>query len=572
LPRTSKYNNSTQNAYYPNRKTWYIAKYIRLSKEDGDDKDESNSITSQNKILDDLISEIEQSSNDEFVVYDTYADDGFSGTDFNRPNFQRLLTDMKDGHINMLITKDLSRLGRNYIEVGNYIEQIFPLFNIRFVTKAEEIDSFLKPSSVNSIMVPFKNLINDEYCRDISNKIILALNARKKNGEYMGSFPVYGYKKDPNDKHKLIIDDEAADTVRLIFKLFLEGKGRVTITKYLNDRGILNPTAYKQRVLKENYVNSSDFSKSGLWCDTTIGHILRNEMYKGTLIQGKKKMLNYKVHKLVDVPRENWIVVENNHEPIIEPEIFDKVQDIISRDTRIKGDGTGEVSLFAGYIRCADCKRAMAKKQTSNKYKMYHYYVCNTYRKKSMGSCTKHTIRSDYLEQAVLEALKIQISLAIEMEKMIDKINKSEKRNLCNDNLEKQIYAKQNELEKIKKLKKSVYEDWKLENITKEEYIEYKNEYERDINGIEENINYLEEQKIKYKEQVLGNNSWIEKLKNKKNLTKLTRDIVIEFIDCIYIHENSDITIKFKFTDEYERMLEYVKINEEIAAQDLRAI
>ena len=214
----------------------------------------------------------------------------------------------------------------------------------------------------------------------------------------------------------------------------------------------------------------------------------------------------------------------------------------------------------------------MAKKQTSNKYKMYHYYVCNTYRKKSMGSCTKHTIRSDYLEQAVLEALKIQISLAIEMEKMIDKINKSEKRNLCNDNLEKQIYAKQNELEKIKKLKKSVYEDWKLENITKEEYIEYKNEYERDINGIEENINYLEEQKIKYKEQVLGNNSWIEKLKNKKNLTKLTRDIVIEFIDCIYIHENSDITIKFKFTDEYERMLEYVKINEEIAAQDLRAI
>ena len=544
--------------------------YIRLSQEDKDkDKkyeSDSESVVNQKQLLRDYV-ECHQ-----YNLVGEYVDDGFSGTDFNRPNFQRLLQDMRDGHINMLVTKDLSRLGRNYIEVGNYIEQIFPLFNIRFVTRAEEIDSFVKPSSVNSIMVPFKNLINDEYCRDISNKIILALNARKKNGEYMGSFPVYGYKKDPNDKYKLIIDDEAADVVRLIFKLFLEGKGRVTITKYLNDRGILNPTAYKQRVLKKNYVNASDFSKSGLWCDTTIGHILRNEMYKGTLIQGKKKMLNYKVHKLVDVPRENWIVVENNHDPIIEPEIFDKVQDIIGRDTRIKGDGTGEVSLFAGYIRCADCKRAMAKKQTSNKYKMYHYYVCNTYRKKSIGSCTKHTIRSDYLEQAVLEALKVQISLAIEMEKMIEKINKSEKRNLCNNNLEKQIYAKQNELEKIKKLKKSVYEDWKLENITKEEYTEYKNEYDRDINRIEENIKYLEEEKIKYKEQVLGNNGWIEKLKSKRNLTKLTRDIIIEFIDCIYIHENSDITIKFKFTDEYERMLEYVKINEEIAAQDLRAV
>lgn len=573
MPRTSKYNKSSENlGFNSTRRKWYIAKYIRLSREDGDDKDESNSITSQSKILDDLIRELEQSSDDEFVVYDTYADDGFSGTDFNRPSFQRLLTDMRDGHINMIITKDLSRLGRNYIEVGNYIEQIFPLFNIRFVTKAEEIDSFLKPASVNSIMVPFKNLINDEYCRDISNKIILALNARKRNGEYIGSFPVYGYKKDPENKYKLIIDEEAANVVRLIYKLFLEGKGRATITKYLNDRGILNPTAYKQRVLKQNYVNSSDFSKSGLWCDTTIGHILRNEMYKGTLVQGKKKMLNYKVHKMVDVPKENWIVVENNHEPIIDPETFDKVQDILSRDIRIKGDGTGEVSIFAGYIRCADCKRAMSKKSSNNKYKTYYYYVCNTYRKRSTQICTKHTIRSDYLEKAVLEAIKVQINLAVEMEKIIDKINKSEKRNLCNNNLEKQINSKQLELEKIKKLKKSVYEDWKLEIITKEEYLEYKSEYDRDINNIEDNIKYLEEEKAKYKEQILGDNFWIENLKKKKNITKLTRDIIVELIDCIYVHENSDITIKFKFTDEYERMLEYIKINEEIAAQNIRAV
>ena len=196
MSRGSKYENTgvlfpKNETYKSFKKVWRIGKYIRLSKEDGDDKDESNSVVSQDKILDDLIMDLAQNSEDEFVVYDTYVDDGFSGTDFNRPDFQRLLTDMKDNKINMIVTKDLSRLGRNYIEVGNYIEQIFPLFNIRFVTKAEDIDSYSKPASVNSILVPFKNLINDEYCRDISNKIILANNSRKRSGEYLGSFPIY---------------------------------------------------------------------------------------------------------------------------------------------------------------------------------------------------------------------------------------------------------------------------------------------------------------------------------------------------------------------------------------------
>ena len=196
MPRKSKYENtdvlfSKNETFKRFKKVWHIGKYIRLSKEDGDDKDESNSVVSQDKILDDLIMDLAQNSEDEFVVYDTYIDDGFSGTDFNRPGFQRLLEDMRKGNINCVLVKDLSRLGRNYIEVGNYIEQIFPLFNIRFVTKAEEIDSYSKPASVNSILVPFKNLINDEYCRDISNKIILANNARKKNGQYLGSFPIY---------------------------------------------------------------------------------------------------------------------------------------------------------------------------------------------------------------------------------------------------------------------------------------------------------------------------------------------------------------------------------------------
>lgn len=575
LPRKSKYDEfiKKQNGELRvfNVKKWVVAKYIRLSKEDGDDKDESNSVTSQNKILDELISDLMTSSNDEYVVYDTYIDDGFSGTDFNRPDFQRLLQDMKNGKFNMVAVKDLSRLGRNYIESGNYIEQIFPLFNVRFVTKAEDIDSFYKPATVNNVMVPFKNLMNDEYCRDISNKIVLANNARKRNGQYLGSFPLYGYKKDPNDKYKLIIDEKPAEIVRLIFKLFLEGKGRVTITKTLNDMGVLNPTAYKQMILGQKYVNSFNMEGNTLWCDTTVSHILKNEMYTGTLIQGKKKMISYKVHKQVDVPKENWIVVKNNHEAIIDMETFEKVQDIIKRDTRVKSDGTGEVSLFAGYIRCADCLRAMNKKSTYNKIKTYYYYVCNTYRKKKEGACTKHTIRSDYLEKIVLESIKMQIDLVIEMEKMVQKINKSPTRNIYNANIEKMIQSKTNELEKTKKLKKAVYEDWKLGVITQEEYFEYKASYEQEVIKIEENINYLQEEKKKYEEQVLGDNSWIDSLKKKRNITALTRDIIIELIECIYVHEGGRITIRFKFADEYNRILEYIKTNDELA-MEIRAI
>lgn len=187
--RKSKYQQDYQ-SNKKTRKTWVVAKYIRLSKEDEDVKDESNSVTSQNTILDEFV-ERNQNDNEEFVVYDTYVDDGYSGTDFDRPDFQRLLEDMKAGKFNTIIIKDLSRLGRNYIEAGNFIEQIFPLFRIRFISISEDIDSVKKPTSVNNVLVPFKNLMNDEYCRDISTKILMANNARKRNGQYLGSFPIY---------------------------------------------------------------------------------------------------------------------------------------------------------------------------------------------------------------------------------------------------------------------------------------------------------------------------------------------------------------------------------------------
>lgn len=273
--RKSKYsfNENTEN-----NKMWSVALYIRLSQEDSDngqDKQESNSITSQ-KIL---LTEFTQEHKD-LIIYDTYIDDGFTGTDFNRPAFQRLLEDMKNGNINCVIVKDLSRLGRNYIEVGNYIEQVFPLFNIRFIAINDGVDSFKNPASTNTILVPFKNLINDEYARDTSIKIRTSLNGKKKKGEFIGAFCAYGYIKDPKDKHKLIIDEVAADVVRKIFCWNVnEGLGKIAICHRLNNLGILNPTGHKKIELRQNYNNYGIQDNMYAWTPSTIRNILNNEVY-----------------------------------------------------------------------------------------------------------------------------------------------------------------------------------------------------------------------------------------------------------------------------------------------------
>lgn len=568
MPRKSKYQ---ENISQKTTAIWKVALYVRLSREDEEDKIESNSVTNQKTLLMEYLK-----NNNEFVIYDIYVDDGYSGTDFDRPDFQRLLNDMKDNKFNTIIVKDLSRLGRNYIEVGNYIEQIFPLFKIRFISVNDMIDSYKNPASVNNVIVPFKNLMNDEYCRDISMKIRSAFNTKKRNGEFVGAWAPYGYIKDPKNKYHFIIDEEASKVVKMIFKMALEGKGRATIAKELNAMGIINPTGYKQTVLKLNYKNmlaSKNIENDFAWTNTSISQILKNRVYIGDLVQCKEKVVSYKVHKIVKNPKEDWIIVENTHEPIIAREDFFKIQDLLfSRDTRTEKNG--ELSLFAGHIRCFDCKRAMNKKTLSNKNRNrnYWYYVCSTYRNKSKDLCSKHSIRNDRLEEAVLEAIKFQIGLVIEMEEVLNEINKSSTVNLRNNNIEISINRQQSDLEKYKQLKKSAYEDWKLGIITQDEYMEYSESYMKKISNAEETLNYLYEEKSKYKEQVQSENSWIEIFKKNRNITKLTKDVVDELIDCIYVHEGGDLTISYRFDNEFENALNYIKENEELSQNIVKAI
>ena len=274
----------------------------------------------------------------------------------------------------------------------------------------------------------------------------------------------------------------------------------------------------------------------------------------GNTVQGKRRAKSYKIHKIENVPEEEWIRVENTHEPIIDKETFEKAQELARKDVKVS-QKTKELSIWAGFLKCIDCERAMNKKSSTNKSgSKYEYYICSTYRKKSNRLCTKHTIKADLLEKAVLKAINLHIDLLIDIEEITKQINQNNFQNLKSENIENMIKSKEMEISKISNFKRTLYEDWKNEDITRDEYLEYKQKYENDIKKIKNNIENLEVEKQKDKIQNDRDNKWIEIFKEQKKITTLSRDIMLELVDCIYIKESGDITIKFNFEDELKGM------------------
>lgn len=376
----------------------------------------------------------------------------------------------------------------------------------------------------------------------------------KRNGEFVGAFPSYGYIKSPENNHKLIIDKESAEIVKNIFEWKVnEGLGNLSICHRLNNMGVLNPTGYKNKKLNQNYNNAKVMNKDYSWCPSTVRNILKNDIYIGNITQGKRRVKSYKIHKIEQVSEEEWVTVENMHEPIIDKELFEKAQKLRKVDTRVQNSGT--LSMWAGILRCKDCGRAMHKKYCKNKSgTVYEYYICGTYRKKSNKLCTKHTLKVEELEKAVLETIKLHIDLLIDADKLLEQINKSNTKKLENENIENIKLAKEKEIEKLNNLKMGLYEDWKSKYITKEEYLNYKQKYEQNIEKIKEIIINLDKQKGKKEEIINRNSLWIQNFKEHKNITKLDRSIITELINYIEVHENKKITIHFKFMNELDKI------------------
>lgn len=468
-----------------------------------------------------------------------------------------MIVDLRAGIVNCVIVKDLSRFGRNYVGVGEYLEHVFPLLNVRFISVSDNVDSYLDPHSVNNLVVPFKNILNDEYARDISNKVRASLDLKRRQGKFIGSFASYGYRKDPNDHSRLLIDETAAAVVRDIFDWFLAGTSVLGIAKRLNEQRIPNPSAYK-RQQGMNYQHPASDKLDGLWPDSSVRRILHNPLYTGTMVQGKNRMKSYKLHISEAVPKEEWITVEQTHEAIIPQELFDQAQSLFERDTRTAPTHK-QVYLFSGFLRCADCGKAMNRKQISQPYGSYHYYICSTFKKHHKGACTKHTIRSDRLEQAVLETLRCQIALAVEMDELIAEINRSGTRSRSVKPLLDERAQLTAERERIEQMKLSLYPDWKAGDISREEYHRLKEQFEQQQVKLDTRIASLQARIDEAQNGVDETNSFLSQFVKYRSLQTLTREAVVELIDMIYVHEGGKITIKFKFSDAYAAAQDYIQ-------------
>ena len=530
---------------------WKAAEYLRISREDGD-KEESDSIGSQKDITHEYIEQ-----HDDIAFAGEYVDDGWSGTTFALPDFERMISDVKKGGVNCIIVKDLSRLGRNYILVGQYLEMIFPLLNIRFISVVDRIDSVKDPASINNALVSFKNVMNDEYCRDISNKVRASLDRKRSKGEFIGSFASYGYRKDPADRHHLVIDPAAAEVVRSIYQWFLGGMSIIGIAKKLNQLGVPSPTMYKKQ-LGYPYRHPTGELCDGLWPDSSVKRILKNRIYTGDMVQSKTKIKSYKVQVCTTVPEEKWIIVPDTHEAVIPREQFETVQQLLRRDTRT-APGVTHVSIFGGYIRCADCRRAMGKKTAVQPYKKYYYYVCQTFRKGGGTACTKHTIREEKLYQAVLATIQSQIQLAVSIDSVLQSLKEQNAKAHRPSRLDAMLAMKKQEHAKISQFKMDLYPDWKSGILSQSEYLSLKEKFDRQLAQLEQAAANIEEEIRRYQETTGTENRFTQHFLKYRNITELTREVIVELIEMIYVHEGGTITIDFRYQDEYQRLLDLLE-------------
>ena len=521
---------------------YQMAAYCRLSKDDGENKI-SESIENQMKLIREYVSK-----SDDLEIAEIYIDDGYSGLYFaNRPEFQRMMEDIYKGKIQGVITKDISRLGREHIETSNYIERVFPSLGIRYIAILDGVDSV---SHSNEELAQFKTLFNDMYSRDISKKIRGVLSAQKKRGQFMSSFAPYGYIKDPKDKHHFLVDEEAAKVVRKIFYMYLEGYSRDGIAKKLNEEGILTPSEYKRKVQGLKYSNAKEKAGAKGWAYPTINVILRNRVYTGAMVQHKSERISYKVEKYHYIPEEQQYIVDGMHDPIISKDTFDQAQEVMKRRTRASGfySEVKKVNPYAGILICGNCGYNLQRVTCRDGYE------CGSYHKKGNTICYSHFIKKEVLDSIVKNEIQRQAKLALkesdkdEILKAADRRKEVQRR--CEE-ADQRIERLQMELAGVQKYKKKTYENYVDGVLDKGEYLSYKAEYEKQDQDIREKIQQAEQEKDSFGEAEGAYENWIEKFIKYGTLSEVTREIVTELIDKIIVNGDMSIDIVFKYQSPY---------------------
>ena len=531
------------------------ADYLRLSKEDGDSsffpgKRESDSISSQRELIKGFVS---QRPDIELVA--EFVDDGFTGTNFDRPGFRKMMEAVERGEINCIIVKDLSRFGREYIDAGNYIEKMFPRKGVRFIAVNERYDSLSAAGPNDSMIIAFINLLNDSYSRDISIKIRTSLETKRQRGEFIGNFAVYGYMKDPENKNRLIIDPEAAAIVREIFRWKIEGVSPADIAQRLNERGTLCPAAYKKEV-GSRYASGFSSSARPVWSPVSVQRILANENYCGVLIQGRRTTANYKVKTVVLKPEEAWTRAEDAHEAIITRSQFLVVQRLMNEDCR-RHQGEDTVRPLSGRVYCGDCGTLARRVVSCNNGKRYAYYVCpNSYQG---GGCAKRRISEKELKSAALSALRLQISAILDMDRAMEEIDALPWEKAELQKLDAEIALQEEEIQKNASLKADAYRDFRAEIIDGDDLTQIRKELTRRTQKAKDAIQVLKSRKAELQDGLGGQRGWLAQFRNYGNIESLTRAVAVTFIDRILLFPDKEIRIVLRNQDQIRHVVGFLR-------------
>ena len=531
-------------------KVWNTCGYVRLSREDGD-KEESNSVTGQKDLIRDYLSQ-----HSELRECAMKVDDGFTGSNFQRPAFQEMMADVKAGKINCIVVKDLSRFGREYLDAGEYIERIFPFLGVRFIAINDNYDSLNGKTESDELIIPFKNLINEAYCRDTSIKTRSQLEVKRRRGDFIGAFAVFGYQKNPDDHHKLIVDDYAAGVVRDVFRWKLEGVSVLDIADRLTEAGIPTPMDYK-RTQGMRYTTSFRVKAESVWSANMVLRILKNPVYTGVLEQGKVTTPSYKVKRLVNKPREEWAVVEDCHEAIIRRDDFELIQKVLKLDTRTSPGGQA-VELFSGMVFCGECGAAMVRKTVPSGKKKYVYYVCAAH-KNDRTVCHSHNLRDAALYEIVLDSLKRHIQDVIDLSDLLELTGTAQLQQVVTQKLLARLEKKQEEANRYQALLQSLYENLADGLLDRNEYLDYKKMYTRRREEAEKQAEAIREEMEQKVADSTEGRGWMEQFRRCRNITDLDRTIVVSLIERILVYRDYRVEIVYRWYNEFQWQMELLQ-------------
>ena len=523
--------------------------YIRLSYTD-DHSSESDSVSNQRKLIENFVEH-----NPDIEVVSEKIDDGYSGIIFDRPAFKEMMQDVTDGNINCVIVKDLSRLGREYIETGRYLRRVFPAYGVRFIAITDSIDT--AHDSGDDLTVSVKNIMNEAYCRDISIKTRTSLDVKRRNGDFVGAFPVYGYMKAEDNKNLLVPDPYAARVVCDIFRMRLEGASASKIASELNRLGILSPLAYKKNnglpYAKKGYADKADCK----WSATTIIRILQDETYTGTLVQGKQGTPHYKIRQMEQRPASEWVRVPDAHETLIARQDFELVQRIKGLDTRTSPN-EDTVYLFSGILICGCCGSRMTRKTNRANGKEYHYYYCPTGKKK--GCAHPVMLKESSLIDCVRDSLKAYIGNIASLEALLTGIDQTSINQALAKEYSDHITDNERRLEQVLEFKARLYESLVGGMLTKEEYASYKAKYTKQAEDIRESVRVLKEKLTEVLENRSERNRWISQFTQFSTLETLDRRALIYMVQSIRVRGKKELDITFTHEDEYKKALQLLAL------------